>query len=91
MSEPSSDDLMMIEEKSINNTFAAPALNYGNTVQKCFACDSVPNQTHGHFAYAESPKPQSKQNNLSSPHSTTSVIDYQQYSEDLGSAKNQQC
>lgn len=31
MSEPSSDDLMMIEEKS-NNTFAAPANNYGNTV-----------------------------------------------------------
>lgn len=33
MSEPSSDDLMMIEEKSINNTFAAPVSNYGNTVQ----------------------------------------------------------
>lgn len=32
MSEPSSDDLMMIEEKS-NNTFAAPTNNFGNSVQ----------------------------------------------------------
>ena len=56
MSEPSSDDLMMIEEKS-NNTFAAPINNYGNSVQQCFACDSAPKHTHGHFTYAESPRP----------------------------------
>lgn len=56
MSEPSSDDLMMVEEKN-NNTFAAPSNNFGNSVQQCFACDSAPNHTHGHFAYAESPRP----------------------------------
>jgi hypothetical protein len=56
MSEPSSDDLMVVEEKR-DNTFAAPANNFGNSVQQCFACDSAPNHTHGHFAYAESPRP----------------------------------
>ena len=90
-SEPSSDDLMMVDEKSNNNnTFAAPINNYGNTIQQCFACDSSPKHTHGHFAYAESPRPQAKNNNLSSPQSSTSLIDYQHYSEDAGSTKNQQ-
>ena len=56
MSEHSSDDLMVVEEKR-DNTFAAPANNFGNSVQQCFACDSAPNHTHGHFAYAESPRP----------------------------------
>jgi hypothetical protein len=32
MSEPSSDDLMIVEEKN-NNTFAAPSNNFGNSVQ----------------------------------------------------------
>ena len=40
--------MMVVEEK---NTQSFANSNFGNHIQQCFACDSAPNHTHGHFAY----------------------------------------
>lgn len=42
--------MMVVEEKN-TQSFAANSSNFANHIQQCFACDTVPNATHGHFAY----------------------------------------